>query len=188
MDAVVLAGGRGSRFEPSVEKPLYRVAGERMVDRVLAALADSRAGRVHAAISPQAPATRDHLSTHDVDLVSTPGAGYVADLEVALDAIGRPALTVAADLPLLDGDAVDAVLAARDGGSLTAAVPVALKRALDVSADTTLPGGRLAPAGVNVVGDGDDRQWVTWDARLAVNVNRAGDAAVAERLAGALDP
>lgn len=91
--------------------------------------------------------------------------------------------------------------------SLTVCVPTALKEVLGVSADTTRAhGGReLAPTGVNVVGavhgeDSDDadepgtgetdttpaydeRLYVTHDARLAVNVNRLADAAVAERLA-----
>jgi adenosylcobinamide-phosphate guanylyltransferase len=97
--------------------------------------------------------------------------------------------------------------------SLTVCVPTALKTALGVSADTTRAhGGReLAPTGVNVVGtvagDGggesrgdapddtpaadetdttpayDERLYVTHDARLAVNVNRLADAAVAEQLA-----
>jgi adenosylcobinamide-phosphate guanylyltransferase len=40
----------------------------------------------------------------------------------------------------------------------------------------------VAPAGINVVGRGPDETWVTTDERFAVNVNRRGDAAVAERL------
>jgi adenosylcobinamide-phosphate guanylyltransferase len=195
MDAVVFCGGRGTRFAADVEKPLYPVGGEPMVDRVVAALRASEVSRVHAAVSPVAPATRDHLAGA-VSVVETPGEGYVADLDTALAAVGRPALTVAADLPLLRADAVDAVLAAHDAGSLTACVPAALKRTLGVSVDATLDGaadahrgdGRLAPTGVNVVGTGagDDR-WVTWDAGLAVNVNRRADAAVAERLVRATD-
>jgi adenosylcobinamide-phosphate guanylyltransferase len=43
------------------------------------------------------------------------------------------------------------------------------------------PGGRrLSPAGLNVVGIGDERLEVSYDARLAVNVNRPADAEVAE--------
>lgn len=97
--------------------------------------------------------------------------------------------------------------------SLTVCVPATLKRVLGVSADTTREhGGReLAPTGLNVVGtvgdtsEGDsdhaaegeptaddtgratagERLHVTHDARLAVNVNRPPDIAVAEGLADA---
>jgi adenosylcobinamide-phosphate guanylyltransferase len=72
-----------------------------------------------------------------------------------------------------------------EDGSLTVCVPAALKRALGASIDATFErGGReLAPAGVNVVADADeDATHVTYDARVAVNVNRVSDAELAEEL------
>ncbi|MFB6142892.1 MAG: NTP transferase domain-containing protein [Halorientalis sp.] len=185
-----MCGGRGTRLDGDVEKPLFEVAGSPMVEAVCDALLDSRVAHVFAATSPHAPETRARLRARDkVTVVETPGEGYVPDLDAALAEVGRPALTCAADLPLLAGDAVDDVLAAhaaRDGSSLTVAVPAALKRSLGLSADTVLreDGWELAPTGVNVVGgDGSGAVWVTGDERLAVNVNRPADATVAARLA-----
>ena len=182
MDALVMCGGRGTRLDSDVEKPLYEIGGVPMVDRVFAALADSAVDRVYAATSPQAPATRDHV---DVPTIETPGEGYVADLDAALgdERLTRPVLTVAADLPLLDGAVLDRVLDAYDGASLSVLVPADRKRALGVSVDTTFErdGREVAPTGVNVVGSGEDA-WLTEDYRVAVNVNRAADARVAERL------
>ena len=86
--------------------------------------------------------------------------------------------------------------------SATAVVPAALKRALGVSVDGD---GPWIPAGLNVVAADDTGRESTadkssaeasdeektasgvgpfrsWDARLAVNVNRKGDVRVAERL------
>jgi len=183
-----MCGGRGTRLGGDVEKPLVAVAGTPMVDRVRAALATSRVERVHLAVSPLAPATRDHLQAADARVVETPGEGYVADLDAALDRVGRPALTVAADLPLLTGSVVNRVLAAAKSGdgvrSLTVAVPVDLKRRLGVSVDTAFDHGdrRLAPAGVNVVAGTDDDIYDAADPRLAVNVNRRADLQVAEAL------
>jgi adenosylcobinamide-phosphate guanylyltransferase len=177
-----MCGGRGTRLGGDVEKPLVAVGGTPMVDRVCAALAASRVGTVHAAVSSRAPATRDHLRSADVHVVETPGEGYVADLTAALDRIGRPALTVAADLPLLTAETVNPVLDA-GSGSITVAVPVALKRRLGVSVDTAFDHGgrRLAPTGVNVVAAGtDDDIYERDDPRLAVNVNRPPDLRVAE--------
>jgi adenosylcobinamide-phosphate guanylyltransferase len=166
---------------------------------------------VTAPSAPRTARHAAETATPNETVLDAPGEGYVADLGRALRAprVDLPALTVVADLPLLAPDAVDAVhdrYAALDRKrgvppDLTVCVPTALKRALGVSTDTTRAhGGReLAPTGVNVVGSVADpdtdapdetdtaaareRLHVTHDARLAVNVNRLADAAVAERLA-----
>jgi adenosylcobinamide-phosphate guanylyltransferase len=181
-----MCGGAGTRLGGEVEKPLVEVGGTPMVDRVRAALAASRIETGYLAVSPRAPATRDHLRATGARMVETPGDGYVADLDAALDRIGRPALTVAADLPLVHAGAVDRVLDSHADGSLTVAVPVDLKRRLGVSVDTRFErdGRALAPAGVNVVGVAgtDEHVYETADRRLAVNVNRPPDVWVAEAL------
>jgi adenosylcobinamide-phosphate guanylyltransferase len=182
VDALLFCGGRGTRLEANVEKPLFEVGGVATVDRVLAALDGSRIDTTYPVVSPHAPATREHLA--DRRCIDAPGEGYVADLEFALadDRVGTPVLTVAADLPLLVPASVDAVLGAHEAGSIAVCVPASLKRDLGVSLGTTVErdGRELAPTGINVVGDGRDETYVTQDRRLAVNVNRRRDAAVAE--------
>ncbi|WP_049920189.1 NTP transferase domain-containing protein [Halobiforma nitratireducens] len=189
-----MCGGKGTRLESTREKPLYPIAGEPMIDRVLAALSDSAVATVHAAASPNAPGTRTRLERDErVRTIETPGEGYVADLLAALEspAVSPPVLSVAADLPLLAATVVDRVLAVYGGqGSLTVCVPVALKHRLGVSIDSRLESAtHLAPTGVNVVGatdsDANSNQrksqpmHVSYDSRLAINVNRPEDARVA---------
>jgi len=162
-----MCGGRGTRLGGETEKPLREVAGRPMVDRVLDALAESRVGATHAVVSPHATRTRAHLSERasespSLSVVDAPGNGYVADLRHATDAVGAgddPFLTVAADLPILNGAAVNAVLdvaRAAGGDSLTVCVPTTRKRELGVSADATtdIDGREVVPAGINVVGGG----------------------------------
>jgi adenosylcobinamide-phosphate guanylyltransferase len=164
------------------EKPLYEIGGRPMVDRVRDALADSRVDTVYAVTSPNAPATREHVAAPRID---APGEGYVADLGVALDRVEPPVLTAAADLPLLTGDAVDAVLDAGAGANLAVCVPVALKRTLGVSVDATMDRGdeTVVPTGINVVSESDTEAiHMSYDVRHAVNVNRLEDARVAEAL------
>ncbi|WP_262178716.1 NTP transferase domain-containing protein [Haloarcula laminariae] len=178
-----MCGGRGTRLDTDAEKPLFRVGGVPMVDRVLGALDRSRIDTAYAVTSPAAPETRAHL---DGPCIETPGEGYVADLDAALadQRVSTPVLTVAADLPLLDGAILDRVLDAHDSGSLSVLVPAARKRELGVSDDTTFErdGREVAPTGVNVVGDAGDDAWLTDDFRVAVNVNTLADARVAEGL------
>ncbi|MFC4449046.1 NTP transferase domain-containing protein [Halorussus aquaticus] len=188
MDALVMCGGRGTRLDAPTEKPLFEVGGRPMVARVADALAESAVETVHAVVSPHAPETREFVAQRDsLSAIETPGEGYVADLQIALEAVEPPVLTAAADLPLLDADAVNAVLRSHSEGSLTVCVPAALKRALGASIDTTFEreGRELAPTGVNVVADPDtetETMYETYDARLAVNVNRLSDADLAEEL------
>ena len=176
-----MAGGRGRRLETDCEKPLYPIAGRPLIEHVLDALDASGVEQVVVATSPATPETAAHVA---VPTVETPGEGYVADLDAALsdDRLGEPTLTVAADLPLLTGPVVDRVLDAHDAGSMTVAVPATRKRALGVSVDTTFEraGEELAPTGLNVVGGAPSRTVVVDEPRLAINVNRPADAAVAE--------
>lgn len=222
-DALVMCGGRGTRLGGEVEKPLVRVGGRPMLDRVTAALRASRVDAVYAVTSPHAPETRTRATSLDVRIVDAPGDGYVADLNHALDQVRpgadsrtgevgvadasdgpddplTPVLTVAADLPLLASDPVDDALAAAGGESLSVCVPAALKRRLGASVDTsferdlpppnatdgdsaTAPVPReLAPTGLNVVAGDAEQVWVSYDARLAVNVNRPSDVGLAESL------
>lgn len=178
-----MCGGRGSRLDRG-EKPLFEIAGEPMVDRVLDALTESRIDTVHAVTSPHVPETTAHLGGR-VSLIEAPGDGYVEDLGTALETVEEPVLTVVSDLPLLASEVVDRTLDAHKSGSLTVCVPTHLKEALGVSAETTRAhGGReCSPTGLNVVGDDAETVQVSYDARLAVNVNRPGDAELAEVLA-----
>jgi adenosylcobinamide-phosphate guanylyltransferase len=88
-----------------------------------------------------------------------------------------------------DGDAV-----VGSTPSVAVSVPAALKRRLGASCERTSLAGdgdgdeggggsrELAPTGLNVAGTGPDRTLVSWDARLAVNVNRPADRELAEVL------
>ena len=180
-----MCGGCGTRLDAPVEKPLFEVAGRPMIEQVSTALADSSVDTIYAAPSPQTPETSAFLESRSVRCIETPGDGYVADLNAARSQVSDPVLTTAADLPLLAPKLVDRVLSNYDGGSLSLAVPRALKEVLGISYDRSFEheGQTVVPAGINIVADdGKESIHVSYDARLAVNVNRRGDAAVAGTL------
>lgn len=182
MDALVMCGGCGTRLNADTEKPLYRIGGRPMIDHVCNALVTSRIETVQYVVSPHTPRTREHL---DERVIEAPGRGYVADLQYALERSNLPILTVAADLPLLTGSAINDVLGKCRSGSLTVATPAALKELLGVSTDTTMEtdGRAIAPTGVNVVSETNiDNTIVSYDVRFAVNVNHRSDGEIAEKL------
>ena len=174
-----MCGGRGTRLRPEidVEKPLLQVDGRPMIAHVLAALDESRIETISAAVSPATPETAAWLEPQGVRVIDTPGEGYVADLRTALDSVGRPVLTVSADLPLLTAEHVDRLISEYSEGSLSVCVPLAVAEDVAASVETTVDhdGETVVPTGLNVVGRGDDRQTVWTDRRLALNVNRPAD-------------
>jgi adenosylcobinamide-phosphate guanylyltransferase len=189
MPALVLCGGRGTRLRTATEKPLVPVCDEPMFDRVVRALRASRVSTVYAVSSPRTPETAARARELGVDVVEAPGDGYVDDLGHALDIVGEPAVTAVSDLPHLAAAHVDrAVSLAHQGeatASVTVCVPVARKQSLGASVDTDFEheGRRVAPAGLNVVGDAaTETMCIVDDERLAVNVNHPSDLAVAESL------
>lgn len=186
MDALVMCGGAGTRLDTEREKPLFRIGNHPMVEHVLDALDASRINRVYPVVSPQTPETTRHLADQGRHCLETPGNGYVADLEQALTEtqIDQPIMTVAADLPLLAPTVIDSILRDYDTGAVTVCVPVALKRLLGTSIDTSLDGEERAvtAVGLNIVDPGPEARHETFDARLAVNVNRLADAEIAEEL------
>ncbi len=177
-----MCGGGGTRLDRG-EKPLFEVGGEAMVERVIGALEGSHIGTVHAVTSPKTPETARRLEGK-VDIIETTGEGYVEDLNAALETVRQPVLTMVSDLPLVTAEDMNRTIDAHDGGSVTVCVPVGLKHRLGVSVDTTIEDGgtELAPTGVNIVGRNPEIIRVRDDDRLAVNVNRPSDAAVAEAL------
>ncbi|MWV40152.1 NTP transferase domain-containing protein [Natrialba sp. INN-245] len=197
-----MCGGEGTRLESVHEKPLHPIADVPMIDRVIAALSTAdRVETIVAAVSPNAPETRNHLEDGDLEafvsglvtdstlkVVDTPGDGYVTDLQTLLDRpdLETPVLTVVADLPLLEGDVLDGILSAYSDSdaSWTVCVPQALKRRLGASVESRYDAtDRPVPTGVNVVGtDSRSMTHVHDDYRLAVNVNRLEDAELATRL------
>ena len=110
--AVVLAGGAARRLG-GVRKPAVPVAGVPMLLRVLAAVADARPRVVVGPLGLPLPEGVERT------LEDPPGGGPVAAAAAGLarvpPEVGRVAL-LAADLPLLTGEAVRHLCEAVDGG------------------------------------------------------------------------
>ncbi|MFC7204528.1 NTP transferase domain-containing protein [Haloferax namakaokahaiae] len=155
MDALLMCGGRGTRLDTAVEKPLVELCGRSMFDRVVDALRDSCVNTTYAVVSEHSARTRARARERGVRVIDAPGEGYVADLGFALERVDRPVVTVVSDLPLLQARHVDDLVAAADGGSCTACVPVSLKRRLGASIDDSLVfdyrGTDVCPTGLGVV-------------------------------------
>jgi molybdopterin-guanine dinucleotide biosynthesis protein A len=107
-DAVVLAGGAGRRLG-GADKAEVEVAGARLLDRVLDAVAEASLVVV---VGPRRRTTRSVTWTRE----SPPGAGPVAALAAGVARMSAPIVVVlAVDLPLIDAAVVGDLVAAVEG-------------------------------------------------------------------------
>lgn len=120
--AAVMCGGRASRMQQEgIEKPLLKVDGIAMVERVILGLAGSdRFDRILAAISPNTPKTKELLKSKGIETVETPGEGYSNDLSYLLLKLKpQRVMVVPSDIPLLNSQIVSEIIDAIDNSSFS---------------------------------------------------------------------
>jgi GTP:adenosylcobinamide-phosphate guanylyltransferase len=111
-----MCGGRASRMQQQQkggrEKPLLKVAGVAMVERVISALASSnRFDRIIAAVSPNTHKTNEFLKSKGIETIETAGEGYSQDLSCLLSKLKpQKVVVVPGDIPLLNSQIVKEIL------------------------------------------------------------------------------
>jgi adenosylcobinamide-phosphate guanylyltransferase len=113
-----MCGGRASRMQQlqqqqgGIEKPLLKVAGIAMVERVISALACSnRFDRIIAAVSPNTHKTNEFLKSKGIETIETAGEGYSQDLSCLLSKLKpQKVVAVPGDIPLLNSQIVNEIL------------------------------------------------------------------------------
>lgn len=105
--------------EGVIEKPLLKVNGIAMVERVILALVSSdRFDRIVAAVSPNTPKTKELLKSKGIEIIETSGEGYSNDLSYLLSKLKpQRVMVVPSDLPLLNSQIVSEILDAIDNSS-----------------------------------------------------------------------
>jgi adenosylcobinamide-phosphate guanylyltransferase len=112
-----MCGGRASRMQQvDMEKPLLKVDGVEMVERVISALASSdRFDRIVAAVSPNTPGTNKFLKSKGIETIETAGEGYSQDLSYLLSILKpQKVVAVPGDIPLLNSKIVNEIISAID--------------------------------------------------------------------------
>ncbi len=194
MDVLVMAGGKGMRLNMG-EKPLVRLLGRPLVDYVVSSLEDSLADRIFVAATENVPLTREWARDRGLDVVDTPGIGFVADMVCGVEKAGvtKPILIIMADLPLITSDLIDEVVdiyEQRPEPALSTHTPLHLHGRLGRRPDSLFnyQGQLIVPVGINVL-DGarikeeqEDFHLVMERMELAVNVNTSDDLLLCEKI------
>lgn len=192
--ALVMAGGRGTRMKVAEEKPLLRVLGEPMIGRVVSTLRGAKVVRIIVAVTKDTPKTAAIAEKLGVDVIQTPGLGYVEDMIYAIKSLrlGRT-LVIPADIPLLKSEVIDKAIAHFEQCSkpaLALVAPLEKYEKLGLKPDHVfdLNGRQVTWVGVNIV-EGvridepelDQENLLIEEVECVVNVNTAKDLITGEQ-------
>jgi adenosylcobinamide-phosphate guanylyltransferase len=193
--ALVMAGGKGSRMNLGEEKPLIRVLGTSMLERVICALKGAtKVGRIIVAVTYETPKTAVEARRLGVEILLTPGRGYIEDMRYAIKNLGLDrTLVMAVDLPFLRSEIIDEFIAysercGKPALSLVAPFEKYTKLGLRPDYILNMNGTPVVPVGVNII-EGtkiDDPQLdqvflLTEEVESVININTVHDLTVAER-------
>jgi len=185
VNALIMAGGKATRMNTPVEKPLLELGGKPMIEHVVEALKQSKTvDRVVVAVTGNTPETARRAKELKIEVVQTPGDGYVPDMRYAIRRLGPCAvLTVSADLPLISAEIVDQAVekymcCAKP--ALTVMSPAEVYERLGSNPEYVfeVDGRSMVPIGLNII-DGsridepelEEAVLVTESEELALNVN-----------------
>jgi len=157
--ALIMAGGKGTRFGGATEKPMAQFMGKPLIRRVIEATKESeRITETYVAVTSYSPKTAQEAKKAFVKVIETEGKGYHEDLQQAIkDAnLSCPVLLISADLPLLNGKFLDEIIEKhRESGkpALTVMIPEEAFREYGLSAVSLYEykGKMYAVSGVNIM-------------------------------------
>ena len=159
MEALVMAGGKGSRMGfCGVEKPMIEVGGVYTVERVINALKSSKhIDKILVSVSPNTPDTERYMKDIGIETIRTSGEDYVEDLHDSFRILsGKYVLTCPSDVPLLRPFTVDAFInyfLDNPDDSMTAVVEedVVVKSGITPSFDFGYEGKKWVISGMNIM-------------------------------------
>lgn len=157
--ALIMAGGKGTRFGEDTEKPMAQFMGKPIIRKVIEATKESkRITETIVAVTAYSPKTEKEATQASVKVVETNGQGYHDDLKQAVQIahLKCPVIIVSADLPLLSGEFLDEIIKKYEEAgkpALTVLIPQEAFRKYNISAASPLEyeGKMYAVSGINII-------------------------------------
>ena len=157
--ALIMAGGKGTRFGKDKEKPMAQIMGKSLIQKVIEATKESKQiAETIVAVTSYNPNTAREAAQASVKVVKTDGQGYHTDLQQAVQIANLkcPVIIVSADLPLLTGEFLDGIIKKyQEAGkpALTVLIPEEAFRKYKISAASPLEyeGKMYAVSGINII-------------------------------------
>ena len=193
--ALIMAGGKGTRMELDVEKPLVEINGRPMIQYVIDALKNTdKINNIIVATSKNTRRTETFLNEQGIDTIETPGDGYVHDLGFIISnfKLDDILLTITADLPLINRDIIDYVLEEYEKSkkpAMSVLVPLHVFEKYGIK--PTMMFENLIPSGLNILRSinktQDEKVLIIERIELALNINTCEDIKLLKKLLGDQD-
>ncbi|MEM4525864.1 MAG: TIGR00454 family protein [Methanothermobacter sp.] len=157
IEAVIMAGGKGTRLNLEHEKPLIPAGGKPLIDHVLENLEGSENIQgITIATSPNTPRTEEHVKKLGYNIIHTSGQGYIEDLGEILSYFEEKGdyiiFIINADLPLVSSSIIDEIIEhykASGVEALTVFVPLKVYKDHGLIPSSSWKG--MVPSGVNIL-------------------------------------
>ncbi|MFQ5998082.1 MAG: NTP transferase domain-containing protein [Candidatus Bathyarchaeia archaeon] len=142
--ALVMAGGRGTRMNSSLEKPLTPILGKPMMEYVISALRKTKAiQRIVVVTSPNCPGVTIKARELGLEIFEGLGDDYVSDVRLAIKAThAKHAMILSSDLPLITPKTLSKVIDSYKASG---------KPALVSCVSTLKKRKKIMPIGLNVI-------------------------------------
>ena len=157
--ALIMAGGRGTRFGKDVEKPMVKLLGKTLISRVIEATkASKKISETYVTVVQVNSQTAEEAAKTSAKVIETKGHGYHADLRQAILTLNLtcPVLTISSDLPLLTGEFLDEIIHEYDKSrkpALTVLAPIkqCQKYGVEPTSFYEHKGNKYAVSGINII-------------------------------------
>jgi len=115
MDALLMAGGKGTRLNSNVEKPLLKILDMPMIDYIIEELLKSKINKIYIATSKHTPQTKKYLinkynDNKEVIIVDTEGIDYIHDLNQCIPYFSKPFMMVSCDIPSIKSKLINNII------------------------------------------------------------------------------
>lgn len=185
-----MAGGLAQRLGCG-EKSCIDLNGRPLIAYIIDALQKAESvEHIYVSVTQATPLTKKLMEENypDLHIIKAAEGSYVGDMIYSIKEAGitGPIMVVMCDLPLVEADIIDEVIAkydACDEPALSVYVPIALCKKIGIRPDTVFHKNTklIVPTGINILDASDinneqpDYNYIMDDPRLAMNVNTQED-------------
>ncbi len=177
-----MAGGKSSRLQKNIEKPLLKIKNRKLLEIILKKTRKLE-NQTIIAVSVNTPNTKQYCEQNNYDYIETPGKGYIKDSEWIYNKYGA-FISVSTDIPFLKTSNIKKLEKNYKGNSLTGVVKKPdLPDSINNSNSYEHQGEEIIPTGLNIYTNKSENNIIYLDnPKLGLNVNTREDKKVAEKL------
>lgn len=110
-----MAGGKGTRLNLDIEKPLLPILKKPMIDYIVEALLKSNINNIYIAVSKNTPKTEEYLAKKykdniNIHLIKTSGIDYIHDLNECISYFSEPFMVISCDIPTIKPKTINKII------------------------------------------------------------------------------